>query len=356
MTLQELKSSGHIIFEAISGSRAYNLATPTSDTDIKGVFILPKEQFYGMDYVGQINNESNDIVYYELRKFIQLCAKNNPNILELLNTPPECILYKQPIFDEIKLELFLSKSCEQTFGNYAFGQIKKARGLNKKIVNPIDKERKSVEDFCWIWAEKRSMTLKSYLTENRIDAKQCGLAKIPNMKGCYNLFHNTETNYQGISRLNANDICLSEIPKGEMPIALLYFNMDGYSAYCKKYKEYWDWVRIRNEVRYQNNLQNEKNYDAKNMMHTFRLLHMAREIGSTGIVNVHRADRDFLLDIKSGRYEYDDLVARAEAIRAELPEIFKKSRLQDHPNTSTIERLLINLRIRFYQDEIDPQR
>ena len=150
MTLEELKKSGHIIFECISGSRAYGLDTPTSDTDIRGVFVLPKEQFYSLDYVGQINNETNDIVYYELRKFIELCSKNNPNILELLNIPEECILYKNPIFDRVTLDLFLSKICEKSFANYAFTQIKKARGLEKKIVNPMSEQRKSVLDFCYV--------------------------------------------------------------------------------------------------------------------------------------------------------------------------------------------------------------
>jgi predicted nucleotidyltransferase len=68
ITIEELKKSGSIIFECISGSRAYGLTTPNSDTDIRGVFILTKEQFYSLDYVGQINNETNDIAYYELRK------------------------------------------------------------------------------------------------------------------------------------------------------------------------------------------------------------------------------------------------------------------------------------------------
>ncbi|CAL2078139.1 conserved hypothetical protein [Tenacibaculum sp. 190524A05c] len=46
MTLEELKKSNNIIFECISGSRAYGLNTPSSDTDIRGVFVLPKDQFY----------------------------------------------------------------------------------------------------------------------------------------------------------------------------------------------------------------------------------------------------------------------------------------------------------------------
>ena len=54
MTIEALKQSGSIIFESISGSRAYGLDTVTSDTDIRGVFILPKKQFYSLNYIGQI--------------------------------------------------------------------------------------------------------------------------------------------------------------------------------------------------------------------------------------------------------------------------------------------------------------
>jgi len=145
-TIADLKASGCVIFECISGSKAYGLDTATSDTDIRGVFILPKELFYSMDYVEQINDATNDVVYYELRKFITLLSKNNPNILELLNVPKDCILIKDSLFDRIKMEYFVSKLCKNSFANYAYTQIKKARGLNKKIVNPVDKERKTVLD------------------------------------------------------------------------------------------------------------------------------------------------------------------------------------------------------------------
>jgi len=63
MTIEELKQKDLIILECLSGSKAYGLDTPTSDTDIKGVFILPKSEFYGLSYISQVNNESNDIVY-----------------------------------------------------------------------------------------------------------------------------------------------------------------------------------------------------------------------------------------------------------------------------------------------------
>lgn len=45
MTIQDLKIKNLILFEAISGSRSFGLATENSDTDIRGVYYLPKEDF-----------------------------------------------------------------------------------------------------------------------------------------------------------------------------------------------------------------------------------------------------------------------------------------------------------------------
>lgn len=350
MTLEALKKSGHIIFECISGSRAYGLDTPTSDTDIRGVFILPKETFYSLDYISQINNETNDIVYYELRKFIELCAKNNPNILELLNVSDDCILYKDPIFDKIKLDIFLSKQCEKSFANYAFTQIKKARGLEKKIVNPMEKERKSVLDFCFIYENGNSIRLQDFLSTKNIKQENCGISNIPHLKNCHNLYHNENISYKGIIKSPiANELALSSIPKGEKTIGMLFFNKDGYSSYCKKYATYWNWVEKRNEERYKTTVSHGKNYDSKNMMHTFRLLRMAKEISTQNTIQVKRPDREFLLAIKDGEYEYDELVTWATELKNELEILYAESSLPKRPNLETINELLINIRTDFYK-------
>lgn len=348
-TIEELKASGNIIFECISGSRAYGLATASSDTDIRGVFILPKEKYYSLEYTGQINNETNDIVYYELKKFIELLSKNNPNILELLSVPEDCILSKHPLFDSVRSEFFLSKLCKDTFANYAFTQIKKARGLKKKIVNPVEKERKSVVDFCFVRKEKQAMPLNTFLDNEGFEVSNCGLAKISHMKDCYNLFYNSSMGYSGVARPNANEVCLSSIPKSEVPVAILYFNRDGYSSYCKKYKEYWSWVEERNDDRYKSNISHSKNYDAKNMMHTFRLLHMAKEIGNENKINVKRLDRDFLLAVKNAEFEYEELVEKAENLREELEVIYEKSDLIERPNLNVVNELLVEIRKQFYK-------
>jgi hypothetical protein len=349
MEISDLRRNESLILECISGSRAYGLATPKSDTDIKGVFLLSKVDFYGLDYTAQVNNSTNDIVFYELKRFMELLSVNNPNILELLNTPEEHVIYRHPLFKEIQSKDILSKLCKNTFGKFAISQIKKAKGLKKKIVNPIAKERKRVLDFCYVNYKNGSVSLVTYLKEKKYDQTNCGLVKIPHMRDVYGLYHNIKAGYKGIVQSeDSNDISLSSIQIGETQKEIMFFNKDAYSRYCKEYKEYWDWVENRNEERYANTKSHGKNYDAKNMMHTFRLLDMAIEIAREKTVNVHRPNRAFLLDIKSGKFEYADLLEQANKKQLEMEEAFEKSSLPEKPNLKVINQLSYQLRDSLY--------
>ncbi len=352
MDIQQIKNRKLILFECISGSKAYGLDTPESDTDIKGVFVLPKEEFFCMNYIPQISNKSNDIVYYELGRFLELLSYNNPNILELLNTNKTEINIKSSIIESIDSSKILSKLCKNSFGKYAISQIKKSRGLNKKILNPIDKEKKSVLDFCYISLNNRSIGLKEYLKYNNFEQENCGLIKIPNMRNLFGLYHSIEIPYKGIIKNeNSNDIALSSIPKGESQLTLLYFNLEGYSTYCKEYREYWAWVEKRNEKRFENTISHGKNYDAKNMMHVFRLLDMAIEIGKEGIVNPKRPNRDYLLSIKNGEHDYEELLKLAESKKVELETVYSKTYLPDLPDIDYINKLHYEFRLKLYEKE-----
>lgn len=100
--LIEQKSPGSIpLYLVIRGSHAYGTNIPTSDIDYSGVFIQPMDKILGFSYVEQINDDKNDIVIYELRRFLELLGKNNPTVLELLNTPEDCVVYKHPIFNMV---------------------------------------------------------------------------------------------------------------------------------------------------------------------------------------------------------------------------------------------------------------
>lgn len=350
LTINWLKNKDLLVFETITGSKAYGLDTPASDTDIRGVFVLPKSSFYSLDYTKQVSNESNDIVYYELKRFMELLARNNPNILELLSMPEDCILYKDEVMRTLQSGMFLSKLCEKTFANYAFAQIKKAYGLEKKIVNPMEKERKTVLDFCFVYINDQSMALNDFLQMKELDQSKMGLSALPHLRDCYNLFYTEHLSYAGIvKKTESDDVCVSNIPKGERPIAMLYFNKDGYSVYCKRYHEYWNWVATRNEDRFNTTMAHGKKYDSKNMMHVFRLLLMAKEIATENRLFVRRSDREFLLNIKQGKYEYDELVQKAEQLRDELPALYEKADLPDEPNMIMINGLLAEMRDKYYK-------
>lgn len=348
MTIYELKQRDIIIYECISGSNAYGLATPESDVDIKGVFILPEEDFYGLNYVDQVSNETNDIVYYELRRFVELLSKSNPNILELLYSPEDTIQIKHPLIDLLRSQNFLSKQCKDSFGGYAMTQVRKAKGLNKKILNPVDKKRKGVLDFCYVSHEQGSIPILAYLAMYNMVQEKCGLAKIPHMHEIYGLYYDDPT-FQGVVRNeDANDVVLSSIPKEKELITVMSFNKSGYSKHCKEYKEYWDWVENRNDNRYANTITHGKNYDAKNMMHTIRLLKMCEEIGLEGKLNVRRMDRDYLLKVKAGEFDYDALVKTAELKIKEIENIYSSSDLPLIPDVELLTQTLVEIRRAYY--------
>ncbi|WFB67530.1 nucleotidyltransferase domain-containing protein [Chryseobacterium sp. WX] len=360
MTIQDLKNKNLLLFEVISGSRAFGLATENSDTDIRGVYYLPKEDFFGLNYIPQVSNETNDLTYYEIGRFVELLQKNNPNILEILASPEDCILYKHPLMDLLKTEDFLSKLCKDTFAGYAVSQIKKAKGLNKKIVNPIDKERKSILDFCFILDGQGSVPLKKWLQEfsvstgqNGLSQEKCGLINIDHTKGMFALFYDESgtLGYKGvIQNEEANQVSLSSVPKEEKPVAYLYCNLDAYSVYCKDYREYWKWVAERNEDRYNVNQTHGQNYDSKNMMHTIRLLQSCEQIFKTGSLTIRVEDRDELLDIKSGNQSYESVMQRAENLIESIESHYSTSTLPDSPDLEKTTKTLIQIREKLYNN------
>jgi uncharacterized protein len=355
MTFSQLsRQKEFVLLDCISGSQAYNLNLPGSDIDRKGVFILPKPELYGFSYQEHVANASNDDVYFEIKRFLDLLTKNNPNILELLNTPANCVLFRHPLMDLVKSTDFLSKLCFNTFAGYAQTQIKKAKGLNKKINKPLERERKSILDFCYVISNNGSIPLMQWLKENKLQQEDCGLANIDHFRNVYLLYHpkkstDLTTRFKGIvSGPEADDVLLSSVPKGFDPLATMTFNKDSYSVYCREYREYKEWEGKRNEIRYESTLSHGKSYDAKNMMHTFRLLNMAEEIALYREVMVHREDRDFLLEIRSGKFEFDELMQMVDEKMKKIQMLFEKSNLPEQPDIVKAEEFLIEMRENFY--------
>jgi hypothetical protein len=213
----------------------------------------------------------------------------------------------------------------------------------------MEKKRKSILDFCYVLHEQGSISLLDFLKREQMSADKLGLVAIPHMRDLYYVFYSRAGTYNGIVKNDSSmEVTLSSVPKGEKPIATLSFNKDGCTHYCRDYNEYWHWVENRNEHRYQNTAQHGKNYDAKNMMHVFRLLAMAEEIGRSGEIIIRQTDREFLLKIKNGDFSYEDLLELANDKLNEIEKIYHTSDLPEKPDLYFINQLLVEIRKDFY--------
>ena len=151
MNTQELAEK-YQIFRCVSGSHGYGTATSHSDTDTRGIFIAPPEYTLGcLKTVEQVEVPGEDTVIYELAKFIRLAVNCNPNLIELLFTEEENILFIDPAFEKLRAhrDLFLSKKAKFTFSGYAMTQMKRIRGHHKWI----EQERRGVGKLQKLWNE-----------------------------------------------------------------------------------------------------------------------------------------------------------------------------------------------------------
>lgn len=84
---------GTKIFEVIYGSWAHGTNTPTSDIDVRGVFLLPDNDFLGIGRPKTTwENKPEDRVFWELGHFVNLLIKGNPNIVGMLFVEGDCVL------------------------------------------------------------------------------------------------------------------------------------------------------------------------------------------------------------------------------------------------------------------------
>jgi hypothetical protein len=377
LKLIEEKSPGAMpLYLVIRGSHAYGTNIETSDTDFAGVFIQSADDIFGFKYKEQINDDKNDTVIYEVRRFLELLGSNNPTVLELLNTPEECILYKHPVFDMIlnDRDNFLSKKCANSFGGYARQQIGKAKGQNKKQNWEKDKvTRKDLLDFCYVIEGEKTIPFKKSkyggeyeggffhkLFGKKYDVRYFGLTNVPHAKDVYAVYYNeTPGFYKGLVKVGdegletpnygiSNQLRLSSIPKGEVSLCNIVYNKDGYSEHCKDYREYQEWLEKRNLQRWVDVTSHGQQIDGKNMMHCRRLVDMAREIAEGKGILVKRDNAQELLAIRRGEVDLQTLIDYVESEIKVIDQLFRDSDLPDSVDQNLINTLLVKIRKTIY--------
>jgi predicted nucleotidyltransferase len=388
LKLIEEKSPGaKPLYLVIRGSHAYGTNVETSDTDYAGVFIQSMENILGNKYTEQINDDTNDTVIYEVRRFLELLGSNNPTVLELLNTPEDCIIYKDPSFDLIlnDREKFITKICAKSFGGYAKQQISKAKGQNKKQNWEKDKvTRKEVLDFVYVIEDEKSIPWKVW-NDGRYEEKFIGVVNVPNARDIYAVYYDTDAHLcfsesvseetrnvnkntrkelglamgfgykglvktdEGVNSAESNQLRLSSIPKDEKPICVITYNKDGYTQHCNDYKSYQTWLEQRNESRWVDVKSHGQKIDGKNMLHCKRLMEMAKEIAKGEGINVRRPNAKDLIAIRKGEVDLQTLIDNVEKEIIEVDKLFDNSGLPDSIDNEFINNLIVKIRKQIYK-------
>ena len=401
-TFDDIRNEGLLLYEYVRGSVSYHTQVVGSDRDTGGVFLEPIDQVLGLglDFQDEIADDKHDNTWYGLKKYMNLLCTSNPNILESLFVDDDMVLFEHPIITEIKAnrQQFLTKECFNSYIGYAIAQIKRAHGYNKMCVQPIE-TRKWPLDFCYTTYKQGTSNMREWLKNRGLEQRFCGLVSLNNMPMCYSVFydfgaHNVEkyggdfekfkadelyykyiteniaipaksvvnewfdehqkpVGYRGIVREdgNSDDVRCSSIEKFILPICTMCYNKNGFETHCRKYKEYQTWVEKRNPVRYTDN--QGYNYDSKNMMHSFRLLHMGLEIAETGEFHVNREgrDREFLLDVRNHKYTYDELIIQLEGTKEKLDKAIELSTLPETISREFVNGLLVDIRHKYQLDK-----
>ncbi len=124
--LENFDLNDFVIYRCVVGSRAFGLDDENSDTDLRGIYLpLADVQWSMFGVPEQLGSKETEECYWELRKFLILALKANPNILECLFTP--LVKYADKIAEELlsMRQIFLSKLVYQTYNGYVMSQFKK---------------------------------------------------------------------------------------------------------------------------------------------------------------------------------------------------------------------------------------
>lgn len=301
----------YIIFEAIVGSHAYGTNDELSDEDYRGVCIPPLSILLGFNKFEQKDGwdgKYDDRVIYNISKFFTMCLKNNPAIIELFFLPESVILRKSYIWDQIvsKRDLFLSKNITNTFSGYAHAQLHRIKRHRGYLLNPIKEEPKR---------------------------EKFGLSVNPTL------------NHESLSAiLSLSEHLLATNIKEEAS------KESSFRQAKKMWDDYIAWEKGRNKKR--SELELNFGYDVKHASHLIRLMEEGEELLIYGKITLPRPNVDFLLDIKKGKFSYDQILEMVEGFDEKFSVLSKKSVLPYSPNFKEVNELYLDILADYFMIEI----
>lgn len=131
-------------YEVIMGSYAYGVHNKDSDKDVYGFCIPSKLILFPHQIGGHIEGFGNrpqgfdqfhkcyddvDFTIFGIVKYFDLCVHNNPNMIDSLFVPDNCICHMTPIGEMVRenRHKFLCSKLWHTYKGYAYSQLRKLK-------------------------------------------------------------------------------------------------------------------------------------------------------------------------------------------------------------------------------------
>ena len=292
------------IYLTLSGSYAYGTNKNGSDIDLRGVAVEQPQYLYGLNTVEQFEELGTDTVIFGLKKYVSLCMSANPSALELMGTREDCIVHMTPEGKLLRENagLFFSRCAISSFGNYASAQL---RRLSNALCH-----------------------------DSYDDAEQEGYLAAT-LSGQIEHFNRT---YRPMGDSGMR-IHLSE---ESAPQLLFDVKLDGYPLrdFAGIYGEINNIIKTYGKM----NHRNRKKDDAhlyKHAMHLIRLLITGEDILlGRGIITYREREHDLLMDIRNGRYTFDEVMDMAKQHQKRFEQAAKDTSLPSQPNAAQVEALM----------------
>lgn len=316
----------NIILLGLGGSYAYGTNVETSDIDIRGCAVNNKEEILTNINFEQCCNEATDTTIYSLNKLIHLLSNCNPNTIELLGLKSEHYLYVSPIGQELldNKDLFLSKRAIQSFGGYAYSQLRRLDNKAARLVGQSEREEHILN----------SIKNASYDFKNRY---------FPFTGDSIKLY---------IDKSNREEVD-TEI---YMDIALSHYPLRDYKA---MWSEMNNIVKDYAKIGKRNKNAVEHGKLAKHMMHLIRLYLMAIDIlEKKEIVTYRESNHDLLMKIRNGRYldanrqPTEEFFSIVENLQKRFEYAKQNTDLPDNPDYKGINKFLASVNERIVKGEI----
>ena len=354
----------HTALLAVAGSRAYGMATASSDVDLRGFFAPPIPSFLSFrDQIGQVDDTPSIQVLvqhltdaekatgeiegsiYHVAKFTKLAAECNPNILDVLYCREEELRVVTKIGRAFRdnRSVFLSQQARHRYAGYAKAQLARVERHRKWLFDPPTRPPERADFDLPVMPllprDQRDAALAAIA--KRIDGWELDLSLVPPSVRIDLLQRVAQVLFeQGLDDPTRFALAGRGIGIDDNMVQMLLAERR-YKSAVNHWRSYQTWLRQRNPERAV--LEAKHGYDTKHAAHLIRLLRMGCEIAQDGEVIVWRGGRDAkeLLSIKQGAWSWDRLMLEIEQANQMLKQ--SSGKLPKNVDREALDQWLIAL-------------